>query len=594
MSLLDCGKMSCETHHDVVVVGAGWSGLAACKSMLEEGLTVVALEKKDDIGGVWVYTDDPTVPSVMKSTQCSSSSSFTEMSDYPMPEEIGMFPHHMDVLEYLRGYAKEFNLLPHIKLDTCVEEVEKSGVTWRVTCSTGDVYTSTYLVIATGVLQHPNRELERTVLKGFTGKVLHACEVKQPLEEFEDSRLLLLGGGETASDICKDWIYHAKFIYWSIPRGQHFFRKYAKMVPWRKPEALDKASSRMLTTIAPFHLSKPGWSWACKWTTTGSLLAYQGHGIPEWKNKSDFFKFFFNKNGQVLDLVDYERLVPKGAIVECKGKEVTFIDGTKQEFDLVIMSTGYNAENRYLPKHYRVGVRERHKMVFDVEDPSLAFVGLVRPIVGAIVTISELQSRWIAKVFSGKVPLKPLEARKQDVHTDAAYLRNFFKNSSQRLEGLVEVYTYMDDIARHAQIYPNYWSLFKKSPRKWYVAYFSPFNAATYCLNEPEKLQQSIETMKFHRRIAPNPLAYLLVAFMRFIWLDWWLVQISKVKFWIQSSYWWPTVRAWRVTRGLNYIWTLPKRALFDSGTNAVNEMSPRAKHLMKSHKYFSKHLIRP
>ncbi len=579
----DCDS---SIHRDVIVVGAGWSGLVACKCMLEEGLSVMALEKRDRIGGVWQYTDDPTIPSVMKSTQCTSSSSATEMSDYPMPKEIGMFPHHSDIIEYLHSYTKEFNLSPHIKLSMGVKEVNKEGETWRVTCCTGDVYTSNFLVVAAGVHQEPNRELEVTTLKGFTGKVLHACEIKQPLAEFQNSRMLLLGGGETASDICLEWIDHVKFIYWSIPRGQHFFRKYAKVVPWGKPQALDNASSRMMKMIAPYHRSKPGLAWVCKWTTNGSLLAYQGHGIPEWRNDSDFFKVFINKNGKVLDLVDYERLVPKGAILECKGREITFIDGIKQEFDVVVMSTGYNVAYQYLPKLYAVGIRERHKMVFDVQDPTLAFVGLVRPIVGSIPTISELQARWAARIFTGKVPLKSLEERKQDVLMDKAHWSNYFKNSSQRIEGLVEVFTYVDDIGRQAQLYPDYWSLFRKSPRKWFVAYFSPANAAAHRLNEPDKLEQCIKTMKSHQDVTLGAFQYLLILSMRLIWFDWCLDRICDVKYRIQSSCWWPTVRSWRVIKALNFIWTLPKRAFFDTVSDDVTEMSPRAKALMKSHKY--------
>lgn len=573
-------------HRDVIVIGAGWSGLVSCKSMLEEGLSVVALEMRDNIGGVWLYTDDPTIPSVMKTTQCTSSSTVMEMSDYPMPEEIGMFPHHTDVHQYLQAYTKDFDLYPHIRLNATVDRAERTVDGWKVSCSSGTVYTSKYLVVTSGgVVQHPNRELEDTALKGFTGTVLHACEVKQPLKEFRNKRLLLLGGGETGSDICLDWYDHASAIYWSIPRGQHFFRKYSKVVPWGTPQALDKASSRLMKAIAPYHHSKPGLSWVCKWTTGGSLLAYQGHGIPEWKNGANFFQCFINKNGKVLDLVDYKRLVPKGGITCCKGKQVTFIDGTTQEFDLVIMSTGYTVQYSYMPEHYSsVGTRQRYKMVFDVEDPTVAFVGLVRPIVGSIVGISELNARWAAKVFSGKVALKSLEERKEDVKRDAEYWNDYFKHTSQRIEGLVEGFTYIDDIARQAGIFPDYWSLLKSSPREWWVAITAPYNAATFRLNEKDKRDQAVATMRRHRSGTLGPLQYMLILFMRFIWFDWWLDRISNVKNWVQTSSWWPTIRSWRVTKGLNYLWTCPKKFCFDNISDDRDAMSARAKMLMRKH----------
>ena len=183
-------------HHDVTVIGAGWSGLVACKSMLEEGLSVVAIEKREGIGGVWRYSDDPSVPTVMKSTCCTSSTTVTEMSDFPMPKEIGMFPHNIDVREYLESYAENFNLMPHIQLNTSVSAVKKEGEKWHVTSSTGDTYTSTYLIVATGTHQTPNRELEKTTLKGYTGKIYHASEIKATLEEHKNERLLLLGEGK--------------------------------------------------------------------------------------------------------------------------------------------------------------------------------------------------------------------------------------------------------------------------------------------------------------------------------------------------------------------------------------------------------------
>ena len=54
-----------------------------------------------------------------------------------------------------------------------------------------------------------NRELEKITLKGYTKKVDHASEIKVIMEKHKNERLLVLGGGETASDICMEWLDHA-------------------------------------------------------------------------------------------------------------------------------------------------------------------------------------------------------------------------------------------------------------------------------------------------------------------------------------------------------------------------------------------------
>ena len=547
--------------------------MIACKCMLEEGLSVACLEAREDIGGVWRYSDDPNITTVMKSAHATSSSTVTEMSDFPMPHEIGEFPHHRDIMNYLRSYAAKFNLMPHIKVNSEVKVVKKEGDMWITTCITGQVYTSKHLIIATGANQTPNLEPRDTVLKGFTGKVYHAQQIKMPIEEHRGQRLLVLGGGETSSDICTEWRDHMEFIYWSIPRGQHFFRNYAKVVPWGKPQALDKASSRIMKNIAPYDKSKPGLSWICKWTTGGSLLAYQGHGIPEWRNNADFLHFFVNKNGKVLDLVDYEKLVPKGAIVECNGKEITFIDGTKQEFDIAIMATGYTFEFPFLPKQYaEQGLRDRLKLVFDVEDPTVAFVGMVRPVIGSIVGVSELQARWAGRVWTNKIQLPSLDERQEIVQRDTKFWSNYFKDTSQRLQGLVEGYIYVDDIAKCAGIYPDYWALLKRNPEHWFIAVFSPYNAASHRLNDPAYEEQSIATLRSHKQTTIGPAHLLLLLFLRLIWFDWWLNQLSYIKYRIQISSWWPKVRSLKAVQGANYVWCLPKKVLFDN-KSAVNKM---------------------
>lgn len=558
-----------ELKHDVTVIGAGWSGLLACKHMLEEGLTVAVLEKRATVGGVWQYSDDPNQTSVMWSTQCTSSITVTEMSDFPMPDDFSTFPTHSQIIRYLDSYIDCFKLRPHIHLNVKVDRVEKEDNCWNVHTAGNQMYQSKYLVICTGIYEKANTELQSTLFNNYTGALYHSKEIKFPLEKHKGHKMLVVGGGETASDIVSEWYNHTNCIYWSIPRGQHFFRKYAKILPWGKPQPLDKASSRALTSIAPYHKSKPGLSWICKWTSNGSLLAYQGHGIPEWKNDSPFFRFPINKNGQVLDLVDYKKVIPKGAILKCEDKLVQFADGTSEHFDAIITCTGYDSHYfPFLPEQYKNKTfRDRYKFVFDVEDPSIAFVGYVRPVVGAIPSISEVQSRWVAKVFAQTISLKPLESRQSDVLTDTAYWQDYFKNSSQRLEALVEGFIYIDDVARLAGIFPDYKSLLLRNPKGWFTAVFSPYSGATYRLNEPAHEEQALKTMAKHRRQTTNPIHLLLIAFMRFSGIDGTIARLENVKYRIQISWWWPYIRDLRVVQAMNWIWCLPKRLLFDSSS---------------------------
>ena len=150
------------------------------------------------------------------------------------------------------------------------------------------------------------------------------------------------------------------------------------------------------------------------------------------------------------------------------------------------------------------------------------------------------------------------------VKQDFTFWSNQFRNSSQRIQGLVEGFTYIDDVAKCAQIYPDYWSLFKRNPSHWFTAFFSPYNGATYRLNEPEQEEKAIQTMRSHKKESLGFFQYFLIFFLRLTLFDWWLNRLSDIKYCIQTSSWWPTVRSWRAIQMLNYLWTLPKKAIFD------------------------------
>ena len=319
-----------------------------------------------------------------------------------------------------------------------------------------------------------------------------------------------------------------------------------------------------------FFFSFLGLSWICNWTSNGSLLAYQGHGIAEWKNDAQFFRFFINKNGHVLDRVDYQHCIPKGAIKSIEGKKIMFCDGSEEVVDVIIQCTGYKTEFPLLPAEFRdVPLTHNYKFIFNVEDPTLAFIGYVRPVVGAIVGLAEIQSRFVGKVFSGKCLLPPKDRRCQVARQDKDFWDDYFKESSRRLGTLVEAYTYGDDIGSLCGIKPDYWRLFCRNPRGWLLAVFAPFDGCSFRLNEPKHEAQALKHLKVQMSDTLSPTHLLLIAFLRFIWFDFWLKVLGEIKYRVQSAKWWKRIRDYRLVRALDWYWQAPKRCLFDNKTRA-------------------------
>lgn len=59
----------------------------------------------------------------MKSTVVNTSKEMMAFSDYPPPEHYPNFMHHSLVMEYIRNYAKHFQLEKYVQLNTEVKSV---------------------------------------------------------------------------------------------------------------------------------------------------------------------------------------------------------------------------------------------------------------------------------------------------------------------------------------------------------------------------------------------------------------------------------------------------------------------------------------
>ena len=204
----------------VCVIGAGLSGLAAVKCMLDAGLHVTCLEREDHIGGRWNKTSTPNIP---PNTITNTPRHFTAYSDYPMSKSQSLYLTVDDFESYLEHYASHFNLHKHVKLSCEVTSAqpittESGKVTWKVEYQNeerniSEIYDK--LVVCSGMYWDPYiPDKVQKALSDFEGEVIH-CVKWRGGTHFEGKKVVVVGLGNTGGKIVrqKSFILHFNSVF---------------------------------------------------------------------------------------------------------------------------------------------------------------------------------------------------------------------------------------------------------------------------------------------------------------------------------------------------------------------------------------------
>lgn len=371
------------------VIGAGSSGLAAAKNLLEAGFAVECIEREDEIGGNWNYGKPNS--RVYKSTHTISSKPFTQYADFPMPDDFPDYPHHSQLLEYFKSYARHFGLFDVIRFSTSVERVEpvEGGCFWQVTVSdaAGTTETSRYagVVIANGHNWHPKTP-DYPGIEQFAGEVIHSAQYKGA-DILSGKRVLVIGAGNTGCDVAVESAQNAEATFHSTRRGYWYVPKYIYGRPG------DQIADAMLGMRIPLRIRQKLLPLTLK-QLVGDLTR---HGLPKPDHK--IFETHPIVNSQLVYYSGHGDLVPKTDVLRFDEQGAVFSDVSRADVDLVIFCTGYLVSFDFIDHKHLNWQEDRprfYQHVFSPQYDNLFIAGLIQPDSGQF-TLAHWQTRAIAE-----------------------------------------------------------------------------------------------------------------------------------------------------------------------------------------------------
>jgi dimethylaniline monooxygenase (N-oxide forming) len=426
-------------------------------------------ESRADIGGIWRYDESENVGGVYRSAHATSSKTFLHASDFPFPSNTGEFPSHEEVLDYLHAYVEHFQLWPNIHLNSNVERVEPQ---WILTLNQGTkIIECDYLVVSSGQHQTANDPRTTYPFNQFTGTFSHSISYKDPHhEQFKNKTVLVVGGGETGSDLAVELnSTTAKRVYMSIREGQWF---QARVLGQQPADVMYTMLMRLWGYYDNiFVLCWKRFFFVPMWGAGGT-------GVREWKPRVAFLHGFINKSRDVVDHIALGRVIPKRGISQINEKSITFEgETTPVSIDHILLCTGYRWEHSFFPQ---TDIHNLYKLVFaSGTQGTLAFVGTARPVFGSIPALSELQARWAAAVFAGRCRLPSEEVMTRRRQAYWARHARLYPHDDKRLKQLVNLFEYSDVIGDELGVRINILYMFFRHPTVWFRAYcdspWSPF-----------------------------------------------------------------------------------------------------------------------
>jgi cation diffusion facilitator CzcD-associated flavoprotein CzcO len=181
--------------YDVLIIGAGMSGMYQLLRLRELGFKVHVLEAGTGVGGTWYWNRYPGARFDSESYSYAFSFSKELLDEWDWSEHFAGQP---ETLRYLNHVADKFDLRKDITFRSRVSAAHYDDATrsWTISVKDGPSYRSRFLVTAIGPLSAPTMPTIPGV-DSFKGRSFHTGLWPHEDVRFEGKRVAVIGTGAT-------------------------------------------------------------------------------------------------------------------------------------------------------------------------------------------------------------------------------------------------------------------------------------------------------------------------------------------------------------------------------------------------------------
>jgi cation diffusion facilitator CzcD-associated flavoprotein CzcO len=342
---------SAGPQYEVLIAGSGFAGLGMAIKLKQAGIdNFLILEKDSEFGGTWWANSYPgcavDVPSHLYSFSFARNAGWTRR-----------FARQEELLAYTRSLVSDFDLAPHIRVNSTLEGgvFDEEGGYWRVQTSAGEL-TAKCVVGALGSLNRPATP-PLPGLADFRGTMFHSSRWEHGYD-LRGKRVAVIGTGASAIQFVPEIVDQVAQL-----------DLYQRTAPWilpRPDRAIGPRERRLLAKLPALH-----WLYrALVYVQFESRAILYVHlprllGIAEWMAGRHL-------RAQVADPALRARLTPDyrlgckrvllmntyypalarhnvelvtDPIVQVKANSIVSASGKEREVDAIVFGTGFDVEH---------------------------------------------------------------------------------------------------------------------------------------------------------------------------------------------------------------------------------------------------------